>query len=218
MRNFNLFLIAWVFLASIPLILSFLFDYIITHLFTINIVAFLKVLLPVFFILFFSFLSVCLWVIFDSKVSGQQKILVIIIAYLLIWWSFANLYFFTCNIDNYLSATKLLSQQISFTDSNQLFELINDKKSSMIHNIDNFWRLSNATTISFDNLIPYNRLGNYINCMYFSGISILTIGYGDFYPISAFTKMTVLLEGFLGLIINVLAIGLWLSTVSKPNS
>ena len=40
-----------------------------------------------------------------------------------------------------------------------------------------------------------------------------TIGYGDIVPESRFLKMLVLLEGFLGQFINVVAIGLWLSGV-----
>ena len=45
----------------------------------------------------------------------------------------------------------------------------------------------------------------------------MTIGYGDIVPESRFLKMLVLLEGFLGQFINVVAIGLWLSGVKDSS-
>ncbi|MEG0832044.1 MAG: potassium channel family protein, partial [Acidaminococcaceae bacterium] len=64
---------------------------------------------------------------------------------------------------------------------------------------------------------PVNRVDGYVDCLYFSGISILTIGYGDIVPVANITKLMVILEGFLGQLINVVAIGLWLSSIdNKP--
>jgi len=53
-----------------------------------------------------------------------------------------------------------------------------------------------------------NILSNYIDCFYFSVITIATVGYGDISPNVWYTKLFVCLEVFFGLIIFVFAVNL----------
>lgn len=88
------------------------------------------------------------------------------------------------------------------------------QESTVLRNVPHFWELVPVTRDDGkEHFLPrtVNRVNGYLDCLYFSGVSILTIGYGDIVPESRFLKMLVLLQGFLGQFINVVAIGLWLS-------
>lgn len=90
------------------------------------------------------------------------------------------------------------------------------QESTVLRNVPHFWELVPVTRDDGkEHFLPrtVNRVNGYLDCLYFSGVSILTIGYGDIVPESRFLKMLVLLQGFLGQFINVVAIGLWLSGV-----
>lgn len=73
------------------------------------------------------------------------------------------------------------------------------QESTVLRNVPHFWELvPHKDSGGNEQLLPrtVNRLNGYLDCLYFSGVSILTIGYGDIVPESRFLKMLVLLEGF----------------------
>jgi len=57
-------------------------------------------------------------------------------------------------------------------------------------------------------------LGNFVDALYFSGITIATVGYGDIKPDSAAIKMLVLYELFSGLLLVVVALSVYLAAHS----
>ena len=72
-------------------------------------------------------------------------------------------------------------------------------------------------------LLPYywfgygcetNSLSNLLNSIYFSTITITTLGYGDIYPVHYIAKFVVILESLLG----IFAIGLFLNAVALRKS
>lgn len=50
-------------------------------------------------------------------------------------------------------------------------------------------------------LVPYSNKPNFNRALYFSGITLLSIGYGDIVPVSGLGRMLAILEGFIGLIL-----------------
>lgn len=210
MIHFKMFLAVWLFLAFFPLFSSIIFDFSILNILKFNnqyLGYTLIVILPIFILSFSFFLSISLWIVFKLKIYRQRKIILILSTYLLVWLVFTNIYFFLSNLDNFFAYTKILvAEQNTLSLETPLL------KSNLIHGLQNFWGLT-----AIDNqLMPINRLLNYIDCLYFSGSTILTIGYGDFYPLHPLLKLLAIFEGFLGMIINVLAVGLWLSNTSNP--
>lgn len=141
--------------------------------------------------------------------------LLIISAYLMIWLAFGNLYYFFSDTENFV-VTNTTSVEGLVKEWDGDMHVTTLQESTVLRNVPHFWELVPEKDGSGkEQLLPrtVNRLNGYIDCLYFSGVSILTIGYGDIVPESRFLKMLVLLEGFLGQFINVVAIGLWLSGV-----
>ena len=50
-------------------------------------------------------------------------------------------------------------------------------------------------------LVSYTNRPNFYRSLYFSGITLLSIGYGDIVPVSTFGRMMAILEGFIGLVL-----------------
>lgn len=208
MIHFKMFLAVWLCLAFFPLLISATFDFSI-----LNILKFdnqylkytLFFILPIFFLSFSFFLSISLWIIFKLKIYRQRKIILILTTYLLVWLVFANIYFFLGNLDSFFN------YHTAFLINKELATSTSPLPSTIIYGLQNFWSFSPTT----NELFTCNRVLNYIDCLYFSGSTILTIGYGDFYPLHPILKLFTIFEGFLGMVINVLAIGLWLSNISN---
>lgn len=59
-----------------------------------------------------------------------------------------------------------------------------------------------------------NNLSNFLNSLYFSTITITTLGYGDIYPIHLLSKIIVVLESLFG----ILSIGFFLNAVALKKS
>ncbi len=57
-------------------------------------------------------------------------------------------------------------------------------------------------------------MGNFITCLYYSTVTITTLGYGDISPISPIAQFLVILETVLG----VITIGLFLNALSLKKS
>lgn len=218
-ENFYKFLVFLGLLAYAPVFASILFDYIVIYgdgRFKAGILLGFVLLL---LFLLLSFISIALWAAVNSKATGEQRMLLIISAYLMIWLAFGNLYYFFSDTENFV-----------VTNSNSVTGIVKDwdgdmhvtalQEHSVLRNVPHFWELvPQQKADGTEQLIPktVNRVNGYIDCLYFSGVSILTIGYGDIVPESRFLKMLVLLEGFLGQFINVVAIGLWLSGVKSSD-
>ena len=171
------------------------------------------VLLLLFLLL--SFISIAIWAAINSNTTGQRRMLLIISAYLMIWLAFGNLYYFFSDTENFV-VTNTTSVEGLVKEWDGDMHVTTLQESTVLRNVPHFWELVPEKDGSGkEQLLPrtVNRLNGYIDCLYFSGVSILTIGYGDIVPESRFLKMLVLLEGFLGQFINVVAIGLWLSGV-----
>lgn len=199
-ENFYKFLISLGLLASAPVIASVLFDYIVIYgngRFKAGLL--LGIVLLLLFLLL-SFISIAIWAAINSNTTGQRRMMLIISAYLMIWLAFGNLYYFFSDTENFVA-----------TNTTSVEGLVKEWDGDM-----HVWELvPHKDSGGNEQLLPrtVNRLNGYLDCLYFSGVSILTIGYGDIVPESRFLKMLVLLEGFLGQFINVVAIGLWLSGV-----
>ena len=155
------------------------------------------------------------WAAINSNTTGQRRMMLIISAYLMIWLAFGNLYYFFSDTENFV-ATNTTSVEGLVKEWDGDMHVTELQESTVLRNVPHFWELvPHKDSGGNEQLLPrtVNRLNGYLDCLYFSGVSILTIGYGDIVPESRFLKMLVLLEGFLGQFINVVAIGLWLSGV-----
>lgn len=222
-KNFNLFMVSWFGLACTPLLMSFIFDYVVyseTHLRSFLILAIMSF---VYISSLLTFFSISIWVVFTAELSKQKKIMVIIVAYVLIWFAFGNFYFATFNVADFYKNLNIV-QNASFPVSVEISPTLKAfnaiASTDILNNVATFWRLTPDSPDQYGNILwtlaPVNRLVGYIDCLYFSATTILTIGFGDITPATAFLKTFVIIEGFLGQIINVLAIGLWLSKVNHP--
>lgn len=214
-ENFYKFLISLGLLASAPVIASVLFDYIVIYgngRFKAGLL--LGIVLLLLFLLL-SFISIAIWAAINSNTTGQRRMMLIISAYLMLWLAFGNLYYFFSDTENFV-ATNTTSVEGLVKEWDGDMHVTELQESTVLRNVPHFWELvPHKDSGGNEQLLPrtVNRLNGYLDCLYFSGVSILTIGYGDIVPESRFLKMLVLLEGFLGQFINVVAIGLWLSGV-----
>ena len=212
-QNIYRFMLIWIALSFLPIISNVIFEFI-THIFSNLYTKYLELALifalPIFVGAFAAFLFISLWVAFESKVALQTKLMLILLAYVLIWLSFGNLYYFLGCMDSFGQVKQLQNLGLSITETIAQAKNIS---SNTLSTLPSFWELK----IIGNDILPVssNRLANYIDCLYFSGVNILTIGFGDIVPIGRFVKMIVLLECFLVNIINILAVGMWLSTVNK---
>lgn len=199
MRNVRYFLLFLVLLAAMPLGASMAFDWLVQGnqvfepFFLLTIVLFLLVIMLL-------LISTCLWASFRSDADGGKKLLLIMASYLMIWFAFGNLYYFFQNTESYL----------------QVYEAANvgvvQHEQSLL-SMPSLWQVDPLQQELA--LEPTNRGEGYVNCLYFSGVTLLTIGYGDIVPNSSLMKLLVLLEAFLGQFITVLAIGIWLSGMQR---
>lgn len=214
-ENFYKFLVSLGLLACAPLIASVVFDYIVIDgdgRFKASILLGFVLLL---LFLLLSFISIAIWAAINSKATGQRRMVLIIIAYLMIWLAFGNLYYFFSDTENFV-ATNTTSIEGLVKEWDGDMHVTDLQESTVLRNVPHFWELVPVTRDDGkEHFLPrtVNRVNGYLDCLYFSGVSILTIGYGDIVPESRFLKMLVLLQGFLGQFINVVAIGLWLSGV-----
>lgn len=201
-EEFCFFWIAWFLLAFSPLIAAFFFEAIATQkveqlTVTLLLVASIVLLLALYF-----FISISLWAAFKGNFSGDKRAFLVVSSFFMIWLGFGNFYYFSCDISDLLA--KLGG---SPTGAGLVLEGIGE-----------FWEFCGLEQGSDSGFTAINRLDNYIDCLYFSAVSILTIGYGDIVPISKMSKILVMIEAFLGQLINVVAVGLWLSTISENDS
>ena len=214
-ENFYKFLVSLGLLACAPLIASVVFDYIVIDgdgRFKASILLGFVLLL---LFLLLSFISIAIWAAINSKATGQRRMVLIISAYLMIWLAFGNLYYFFSDTENFV-ATNTTSIEGLVKEWDGDMHVTDLQESTVLRNVPHFWELVPVTRDDGkEHFLPrtVNRVNGYLDCLYFSGVSILTIGYGDIVPESRFLKMLVLLQGFLGQFINVVAIGLWLSGV-----
>lgn len=199
-ENFYKFLISLGLLASAPVIASVLFDYIVIYgngRFKAGLL--LGIVLLLLFLLL-SFISIAIWAAINSNTTGQRRMMLIISAYLMIWLAFGNLYYFFSDTENFV-ATNATSVEGLVKEWDGDMHVTELQESTVLRNVPHFWELvPHKDSGGNEQLLPrtVNRLNGYLDCLYFSGVSILTIGYGDIVPESRFLKMLVLLEGFLG--------------------
>lgn len=215
LKDMAKFIFSWVTLAFLPFFASVLFDfftYFLTDMGAYYLEIFLIITIPIFISLFAAFLFISLWVAFKSKVPFYAKIFLIMLTYLLIWLSFGNLFYFFSTVNNFTDLKELLL----IHPASVVQSMLSTMPSATISPLQPFWRLSIIDEQLF-RIVATNRMENYFDCLYFSGVNILTIGFGDIVPVSRFTKALVLLECFLGMLINVLAVGIWLSDIKKDN-
>lgn len=212
-QNLSRFVIIWVSLSFVPLWANLAFD-LITHIINVLDAEYLEIVLlfalPLFAGAFAAFLFISLWVAFESQVPMYTKLLLIMLAYILIWLAFGNLYYFFSSIDSFGNIKQLQKLNLPLQETIEQAKIMT---SSTLSTLPTFWELEVRDNILVT--VTANRWTNYFDCLYFSGINTLTIGFGDIVPLSRFIKMLVLLECFLGMIINVLAIGIWLSNANK---
>lgn len=215
-------MVSWFGLACTPLLMSWVFDYVIYNEIHLRSFLILLILSVIYIASLLVFFIISMWVIFTAELSKQKKITVIIAAYLLIWFAFGNFYFATFNVADFykninLAHSALLPLGDAISPKSMALEPFSLK--GTLSNIETFWQLIPEVPDYYGNvywnIVPANRLVGYIDCLYFSATTILTIGFGDITPTTAFVKIFVIFEGFLGQIINVLAIGLWLSKVNQ---
>lgn len=212
--NPALFAVEWVILAFVPLMVSICFDNIIYKLVYVSnsyIDYFILILVPVFLITFAAFLAISMWVIFYGNLHTGKKLALIVMGYLLIWLSFGNIYYLLSNISNFIEIKEIMRSTMHLSEKNFILQDLDIKT---IRGLMPFWQLNTDGS----SLVRINHLGNYVDCIYFSGVNILTIGFGDFTPVDRIVKMLVLLEAFLGTAVNVLAVGIWLSGNTNENT
>ncbi len=195
-ENLKKFIIGWVMLAQGPLAMAFVFDTlaarypnIISDYLVMFIAAWLIIVL-------FSFLSLTIWVTFKSHISGGDRIFMIMSAYVLIWMVFGNFYYFDGVVFNFMAKT-------SATMGNDAGILLSGLK--------DFWAFDPST----GGYTTVNRLENYVDSLYFSGVTISTVGYGDILPTTMLSKMFAVLESFCGQMITVVAVGLCFASATE---
>lgn len=203
-QNLHYFLCALFLLACSPLLFSFLFEYVVLENNNFQPLILFAIVLTLITLLF-SFISISIWSSIKSELQGTKKLLLIIFSYIMLWFAFGNLYYFLINMENYLSLKQLIdikffAEPIDFWQSNQL-----------IKNIAPFWQYDSIQA----QYLPSNRYIGYINSLYFSGTTMLTIGYGDFVPLTPFVKIISLIQAFLAQFINVVTVGIWLNGLKK---
>ena len=196
-KNITKFIAFWTIVSFIPLFAAFIFDGFVTgksHPAESVILQGLAL---------FSLFSILMTVVFSLRMAffkgtkGYTKLLIIGVAYFVLWLAFANLFYLVADVEAYAACIlKASGKQV------QCFSGLKD-----------FW-LSTATDAA--ELVPdsINRITNYIDCLYFSGVSIVTMGYGDIVPVAGFCKILVLLETFSGQILTVAAAGLCFAGIS----
>ena len=197
-ENFYKFLVSLGLLACAPLIASVVFDYIVIDgdgRFKASILLGFVLLL---LFLLLSFISIAIWAAINSKATGQRRMVLIISAYLMIWLAFGNLYYFFSDTENFV-ATNTTSIEGLVKEWDGDMHVTDLQESTVLRNVPHFWELVPVTRDDGkEHFLPrtVNRVNGYLDCLYFSGVSILTIGYGDIVPESRFLKMLVLLQGF----------------------
>ena len=169
MKNLQYFLAAMFGLACMPLLASVVFDSLVWKDKAFEPFILLVIVLLLLLVMLI-FLSACLWASFKSQVDGSKKLVLILMSYLMIWFAFGNLYYFFNNTESYLQAYEQM-QQRSGTVTIQEF------RPDIVKNFPDLWQLESLQEEL--SLQPTNRGEGYINCLYFSGVTLLTIGYGD---------------------------------------
>lgn len=202
LHNLYYFLLALFLLACSPLFAVLLFDYIVLNNNTFP-PFILLVIVAALNSLLFSFLSISLWSSIKSNLRGSRKLLIIVASYIMLWFAFGNLYYFLTDIENYLYLQPLTVAAVDL--------YIPAPNAQIIQNMPFLW----SCNVSADTLLPANRYAGYIDALYFSGTTMLTIGYGDFIPITPLIKMLSIFQAFLGQFINVVAVGIWLNNIKK---
>lgn len=199
-KNTQKFVTFWVLLAFVPLVGTLFFDAMVTgqnHPVEASILQYVS-LISIFSILFTMILTLRL--AFYKGTKGYTRLMVIGVAYFVIWVAFANLYYGMMDIESYANCVLRLD----------------GKQVKIFSGIHDFWQGTSNTAVE---LVPgsVNRLTNYVDCLYFSGISIVTIGFGDIVPVNSFCKLLVLVETFGGQILTVAAVGLCFAGISSTN-
>lgn len=203
-ENLYYFLFALFLLGCSPIISSFLFEYIVIKNNSFSPIALLVIVL-ILITLLFSFISISIWSSIKSNFHGTKKLLLIIFSYLMLWFTFGNIYYFFLSIENYLSLKDIVISEPFIYLENLFCE------HQLIKGIEPFWNYD-STTQQYQCV---NRYYGYINLLYFSGTTMLTIGYGDLVPLTPFIKMLSIMQAFLAQFINVVAVGIWLNSVKK---
>lgn len=203
-ENLHYFLFAFFLLACSPVISSFLFEYIVIKNNSYSPFALLIIVL-ILITLLFSFISISIWTSIKSNFHGTKKLLLIIFSYLMLWFTFGNIYYFFLSIENYLSLKEIIISDPLIYIENLFCE------HQLIKGIEPFWSYDAAA----QQYSCINRYSGYINSLYFSGTTMLTIGYGDLVPLTPFMKMLSIVQAFLAQFINVVAVGIWLNSVKK---
>ncbi|WP_222705617.1 potassium channel family protein [Campylobacter peloridis] len=208
------FLFVWTLLALVPLICSFIFDELAiyaTGKITSELLFFILNIIPIMVAMaLMVFLLISIWAAFSNKINVKEKFLMILYAYVLIWFAYGNLYYFSCDVDNY-NRLLIVSQKHKDESLEKLQEIIIQAQyQTPIKGIENFWTLN-------ENLKPQiqNRLKGLVDCYYFSGVTMLTIGFGDVTPVSSLLRLFSVFQGFLGQVIVVIAMGLWINQSGK---
>ena len=146
-----------------------------------------------------SFISIAIWAAINSNTTGQRRMMLIIsVLSDDFGWPFGNYINFFSDTENFV-ATNTTSVEGLVKEWDGDMHVTELQESTVLRNVPHFWELvPHKDSGGNEQLLPrtVNRLNGYLDCLYFSGVSILTIGYGDIVPESRFLKMLVLLEGF----------------------
>lgn len=203
-HNLYYFLLALFLLACSPLFASMLFDFIVFHDNAFSPII-LLIIVAILICLLISFISISVWSSIKSNLQGSSKLMLIVSSYIMLWFTFGNLYYFFSDVENYLALQTAVK-------TNPAYAALTDIHTThIIKNMPFLWNYDPVT----DTITAINRSPAYLNSLYFSGTTMLTIGYGDFIPLTPFTKMLTILQAFLGQFINVVAIGIWLNNIKK---
>ncbi|TEY02813.1 two pore domain potassium channel family protein [Campylobacter sp. US33a] len=133
----------------------------------------------------------------------------ILSSYVLIWFAYGNLYYFSCDVDNY---DRILKADKTLKFDKLQEESIKVQFQTPIKGIGNFWQWDENLGLK-----SVNRIEGFLDCLYFSGVTMLTVGYGDITPVSRLLRFFSILQGFLGQIIVVVAMGIWVNQITARN-
>lgn len=169
-----------------------------------------------------------------------NKLITIVVAYVVLIMSFSSIYYFETYVGDYLDAAskynfysfyakdqpknsfseerkkKILSNNYK-KEGDRAFKGIKDRLWSGVdydayykHEIDFTDEIlfgSYGPREDIIKFIPENWKGVYFDCLYFSTITISTVGYGDISPNQWYSKLTVIIQVVLGQALIIFAVG-----------
>lgn len=169
-----------------------------------------------------SFIVQC----FNPNIEWKKQLIYIITNYLFIIFAFANLYYYSSFIRDSYFAMHELHKFMTIEVHKQEFK--EDPPLPFLEgegiSKNKFWKFSTNLNVAsppnfkseedvqnwlIDSIFKKDLTGayqTYFDCLYFSDITIATVGYGDIRPVINFAKLLVMIEAASGQIIWVIAI------------